>query len=59
MIRKRMISNSNVLNLVDGKTDVPFTVTSPDRSVYPFLFYKITSTSLDVINKKDSSAEPD
>jgi hypothetical protein len=54
-----MISNSNVLNLVDGKTDVPSTVTSPDRSGYPFLFYKITSTSLDVINKKDSSAEPD
>jgi hypothetical protein len=54
-----MISNSNVHVLVDGETDVPSTVTSPDRSGYPFLFYKITSTSQDVINKKDSSAEPE
>jgi len=37
MIRKRMISNSKVHILVDGKTDVPFTLTSPDGSGYPFV----------------------
>jgi hypothetical protein len=59
MIRKRMISISNVLVLVDGETDVPSTVTSPDRSGYPFLFYNRASVTLSVINKKDSSAEPE
>jgi hypothetical protein len=59
MIKKRMISNSNVHNLVDGETDVPYTLTSPDRSGYPFLFYENASAYLDFINKKDSSAEPE
>jgi hypothetical protein len=36
MIRKRMISISNVINLVDDNSDVPVIVTSPDGSGYPF-----------------------
>jgi len=59
MIKKRMISNSNVLILVDGATDVPFTVTSPDRSGYPFLFCDCARNATDLLNKKDSSAEPE